>query len=435
MTQAYLQEFGAGSGTATVDGPEWLDALRRAAIERFALTGFPTSRDEEWRFTPIAPITKAAWRRSNGSAHDVTRGDLAPFVFGHPEWTTLVFVDGAYSEALSSTTAVGQGVRVGSLSDAFKSDSPVLERYLARQAPIESSPFTALSTAFMRDGSFLHVPRNVELARPVHMVFVSTAKAAGAVTHPRNLLVIEAGARASVIESYVTLAEGASYWTNAVTEVVAGANSWIEHTRIQRESERAYHVGLTHVEQERDSHYRSFSLAMGGALARHNLTARLNGENVETLMYGLYLARGQQVVDNHTAIHHDQPNCRSWEVYKGVLDGHSRAVFNGKVFVKPEAQKTDAKQTNRNLLLSDDAKVDTKPQLEIFADDVKCTHGATVGRLDDIALFYARSRGVPSAIAQLLLTYAFAAEVTSEVVLQPVREELERLVRERLVAL
>jgi Fe-S cluster assembly protein SufD len=435
VTQAYLQEFGARSGTATVDGPEWLDALRRAAIERFALTGFPTSRDEEWRFTPIAPITKAAWRRSNGSAHDVTREDLAPFVFGHPEWTSLVFVDGAYSEALSSTMAVGQGVRVGSLSDAFKSDSPILERYLARQAPIESSPFTALSTAFMRDGSFLHVPRNVELARPVHMVFVSTSKAAGAVTHPRNLLVIEAGARASVIESYVTLAEGASYWTNAVTEVVAGANSWIEHTRIQRESERAYHVGLTHVEQERDSHYRSFSLAMGGALARHNLTARLNGENVETLMYGLYLARGQQVVDNHTAIHHDQPNCRSWEVYKGVLDGHSRAVFNGKVFVKPEAQKTDAKQTNRNLLLSDDAKVDTKPQLEIFADDVKCTHGATVGRLDDIALFYARSRGVPSAIAQLLLTYAFAAEVTSEVVLQPVREELERLVRERLVAL
>ena len=435
MTQAYLQEFGARSGTATVDGPEWLDALRRAAIERFALTGFPTSRDEEWRFTPIAPITKAAWRRSNGSAHDVTREDLAPFVFGHPEWTTLVFVDGAYSEALSSTTAVGQGVRVGSLSDAFKSDSPILKRYLARQAPIESSPFTALSTAFMRDGSFLHVPRNVELARPVHMVFVSTSKAASAVTHPRNLLVIEAGARASVIESYVTLAEGASYWTNAVTEVVAGANSWIEHTRIQRESERAYHVGLTHVEQERDSHYRSFSLAMGGALARHNLTARLNGENVETLMYGLYLTRGQQVVDNHTAIHHDQPNCRSWEVYKGVLDGHSRAVFNGKVFVKPEAQKTDAKQTNRNLLLSDDAKVDTKPQLEIFADDVKCTHGATVGRLDDIALFYARSRGVPSAIAQLLLTYAFAAEVTSEVVLQPVREELERLVRERLVAL
>jgi Fe-S cluster assembly protein SufD len=435
VTQAYLQDFGARAGTATPDAPEWLDTLRRSGIDRFALTGFPTARDEEWRFTPIAPIAKAAWRHSSGSAHNVTRQDLAPFIFGHPEWTTLVFVDGAYSQALSSTSAIGQGVRVGSLSEALKSDSSLLRRHLARHAPIEASPFTALSTAFMNDGSFVHVAANVDLARPVHLIFVTTSKAAGAVTHPRNLLVVEAGARASVIESYVTLAEGASYWTNAVTEVVAGANSWIEHTRIQRESERAYHIGLTHVEQERDSHYRSFSLAMGGALARHNLTARLNGENVETLMYGLYLTRGQQVVDNHTAIHHDQPNCRSWEVYKGVLDGHSRAVFNGKVFVKPEAQKTDAKQTNRNLLLSDDAKVDTKPQLEIFADDVKCTHGATVGRLDDIALFYARSRGVPSAVAQLLLTYAFAAEVTSEVVLQPVREELERLVRERLVAL
>jgi Fe-S cluster assembly protein SufD len=435
VTQAYLQEFGARAGTVTEEGPEWLDALRRSGIDRFALTGFPTSRDEEWRFTPIAPIARGAWRHASGSSHGLSRQELEPFVFGHPEWTALVFVDGAYSETLSSTSAIGQGVRVGSLSDALKADTPLLKRHLARYAPIDASPFTALSAAFMRDGSFVHVPRNVDLARPVHLVFVTTPQAQGAVTHPRNLLVVEAGARASFIESYVTLAEGASYWTNAVTEVVAGANSWIEHTRIQRESERAHHIGLTHVEQERDSHYRSFSLAMGGALARHNLTARLNGENVETLMYGLYLTRGQQVVDNHTAIHHDQPNCRSWEVYKGVLDGHSRAVFNGKVFVKPEAQKTDAKQTNRNLLLSDDAKVNTKPQLEIFADDVKCTHGATVGRLDDIALFYARSRGVPADVAQLLLTYAFAAEVTSEVVLEPVREELERLVRERLVAL
>jgi Fe-S cluster assembly protein SufD len=232
----------------------------------------------------------------------------------------------------------------------------------------------------------------------------------------------------------VTLAPAVTYWTNAVTEVVAGANSWLEHTRIQRESERAYHIGSTHVDQDRDSHYRSFSMAMGGALARHNLHVRLNGENVEALMYGLYLTRGEQLVDNHTVIYHDQPNCRSWEVYKGVLDGRSRAVFNGKVFVKPEVQKTDAKQTNRNLLLSDTAKVNTKPQLEIFADDVKCTHGATVGRLDDVALFYARSRGVPADEAQRLLTYAFAAEVIEEVALEPVRDELERLVRERLGA-
>ncbi len=435
MSQAYLQEFGTHNGTAMADGPEWLEAVRRAAIERFAVTGFPTSRDEEWRFTPVAPIAQGNWRQAAGTDRPVTREQLEPFIFGHPEWTTLVFLDGGYSETLSSIGTLPEGVQVGSLAEALRGDGATLGRHLARHAPVAGSPFTALSTAFMRDGGFIHVPPNTDLIRPIHLVFVTTAGADRSVAHPRNLVLVETGARASVIESYVTLAEGSRYWTNAVTEVVAGANSWIEHTRIQRESEQAYHVGLTHVEQERDSHYRSFSLAMGGALARHNLTARLKGENVETLLYGLYLTRGDQVVDNHTAIHHDQPNCRSWEVYKGVLDGRSRAVFNGKVFVKPEAQKTDAKQTNRNLLLSDTAKVNTKPQLEIFADDVKCTHGATVGRLDDVALFYARSRGVPADRAQLLLTYAFAAEVTSEVVLDPVREELERLVRERLGAM
>jgi Fe-S cluster assembly protein SufD len=266
----------------------------------------------------------------------------------------------------------------------------------------------------------------------VHFVYLTTADAEGVAIHPRNLIVVERGARAAVIESYVTLVPDGLYWTNPVTEVAAAAGSWLEHTRIQRESERAYHVGLTQVNQQRDSHYRSFSMAMGAALARHNLHVRLNDENIETLMYGLYLTRGDQVVDNHTAIFHDQPNCRSWEVYKGVLDGRSRAVFNGKVLVQPAAQKTDAKQTNRNLLLSDLAKVDTKPQLEIFADDVKCTHGATVGRLDDTALFYARSRGIPQDSAERLLTYAFAAEVIEEVALEPVRDELDRLVLDRL---
>jgi Fe-S cluster assembly protein SufD len=432
VREAYLQQFGSRGSLVTPETPDWLAPVRQAAIDRFAATGFPTARDEEWRFTPVAPIAQGTWRQGTGTAHGVTREQLAPFIFGHPEWTTVVFVDGRYNEKLSSTGALPAGVRAGSLAEALRADGAMLERHLARHASVESSPFTALSTAFMRDGGFLHVPADTDLTRPVHLVFVTTPEAAGSVTHPRNLIVVERGARASVIESYVSLAEGASYWTNAVTEVVAGANSWIEHTRIQRESERAYHVGLTQVEQQRDSHYRSFTLAMGGALARHNLHAHLDGENVETLMYGLYLTRGHQVVDNHTAIYHDQPNCRSWEVYKGVLDGKSRAVFNGKVFVKPDAQKTDAKQTNRNLLLSDTAKVDTKPQLEIFADDVKCTHGATVGRLDDVALFYARSRGIPADKAQRLLTYAFAAEVTAEVVLEPVRAELDRLVRERL---
>ncbi|MBA3318790.1 MAG: Fe-S cluster assembly protein SufD [Gemmatimonadales bacterium] len=434
MSEAVLQDLDIRAGAAIADGPEWLEPVRRAAADRFAVIGFPAARDEEWRFTPIAPITRGIWRPSPGVAARVPADRLAPFIFGQAEWSTLVFVNGAYSEALSRVMDLPRGVLVGSLAEALRGDGAVLRAHLTRHAPMEGSSFTALNTAGFRDGGLVHVPAGLDLDRPVHFVYLTTADAEGTAIHPRNLIVVERGAHASVIESYVTLVPDAVYWTNPVTEVAAAAGSWLEHTRIQRESERAHHVALTQVDQQRDSHYRSFSMAMGGALARHNLHVRLNDENIETLMYGLYLTRGEQVVDNHTAIFHDQPNCRSWEVYKGVLDDRSRAVFNGKVFVRPEAQKTDAKQTNRNLLLSDWAKVNTKPQLEIFADDVKCTHGATVGRLDDVALFYARSRGVPKEAAERLLTYAFAAEVIEEVALEPVRNELDRLVLSRLEA-
>jgi Fe-S cluster assembly protein SufD len=432
MTEAFVQEFEARAGTATAEGPEWLEPVRRAAMDRFARTGFPGARDEEWRFTPIAPIAQGTWRSATGEAGELTREHLGPFVFGHADWTTLVFVNGVFSEPLSAVGALPPGVRVMGLAEALRSNGALLHAHLTRHAPVEGSPFTALNTAFLAEGGVVHVAAGVDLAAPVHLLFVTTAEAGGTVSHPRNVIVVERGARASIIESYVTLAPGQSYWTNPVTEVAVGAGAWMEHTRIQRESESAQHVGLTHVDQQRDSHYRSFSLMMGAALARHNLHVRLNDENIETLMYGLYVTRGEQVADNHTAIYHDQPNCRSWEVYKGILDGRSRGVFNGKVFVKPEAQKTDAKQTNRNLLLSDGARINTKPQLEIFADDVKCTHGATVGRLDEVARFYARSRGIPAEAVDRLLTYAFAAEVVEEVTLAPVREELDRLVRARL---
>lgn len=418
--------------TALAEGPEWLEPIRRAAAERFSQTGFPSPRDEEWRFTPLQPLVHGEWRPASGGAEQVTRAELEPFIFGHAEWATLVFVNGDFAPALSSVAELPDGVVVASLADAMRIGHPALEPHLGRHLNVAESGFAALNTAQMKDGGFLYVPAGVELDRPVNLVFVTTTQAAGTVTHPRTLVVVEHGARASLVESYVTLAPGERYWTNPVTEVWTGRHAWLEHTRMQRESEAAYHVGFTMTAQERDSHYRHFSMAMGGAMARHNLHVRLAGENIESLMYGLYLTRGEQVVDNHTAIFHDEPHCNSWEVYKGILDDRSRAVFNGKVFVKREAQKTDAKQTNRNIVLSDHAKVDTKPQLEIFADDVRCTHGATVGRLDEVALFYARSRGVPADEAKRLLTYAFAAEVMDEVALEPVRNELNRLVLARL---
>ena len=435
MSESYVKEFESFAGATTAEGPEWLEPVRRAAMDHFARTGFPTAREEEWRFTPVSPIAQATWRSGGvGGIEDVAREQLTPFVFGHSEWCTLVFVNGEYAPALSSPGSLPEGVLVASLADALRNGNgtEILERHLTRYARIEESPFTALNTAFLRDGGLIHVPAGTDLTHPVNLVFVTTPDAAGAVIHPRNLVIVERNSRASLVESYVTLAPGARYWTNPVTEVWTGANSWVEHTRIQRESEAAFHVATTQVEVSRDSHYRSFSMAMGANLARHNLNARLGDQNSEALLYGLYITHGNQVVDNHTVLYHDHPNCHSWEVYKGILDGHSHAVFNGKVFVKPEAQKTDAKQTNRNLVLSDHAKVDTKPQLEIFADDVRCTHGATVGQLDEMALFYAQSRGLPAEEARRVLTYAFAAEVIDEVSLQPVRDELNRLVLRRL---
>ena len=432
MSGAYLKEFESFAGAATVEGPEWLEPIRRSAMDRFARSGFPSAREEEWRFTPVTPIAQTAWRPAPGITEEVTREQLTPFIFGHEEWCTLVFINGEYAPSLSSLGNLPPGVVATSLAEALRNGGDVLQRHLTRYARSEENPFTALNTALFRDGGFIHIAAGVDLPVAINLVFVTTSAAADTVTHPRNLIVVERNARASVVESYVTLAPGIRYWTNPVTEVWTGPNSWAEHTRIQRESEAAYHVATTEAHVSRDSHYRSFSLAMGAALARHNLNARLADEHAEALLYGLYLTHGEQLVDNHTVLYHDHPHGHSWEVYKGILDDRSRAVFNGKVMVKPEAQKTDAKQTNRNLVLSDFAKVDTKPQLEIFADDVKCTHGATVGQLDEVALFYAQSRGLPLAEARRLLTYAFAAEVTEEVALEPVRAELNRLLLERL---
>ncbi|MDX2194014.1 MAG: Fe-S cluster assembly protein SufD [Gemmatimonadales bacterium] len=412
----------------TVTSPD-LEARRAAGAARLAATGYPTTRDEEWRFTPVQPVTHGTWADAAPAA--VAPAALEPFLFGHADWSVLVFVNGHYAPALSQVRQPAD-VTVSTLAEALAAGNPVAHRHALAHAPVERSAFVAENAARSADGGFVHVAAGADVALPVHLVHVASPEAAGTVKFPRTLVVVERGARLNLVESYVALPGAERYVTNAVTEVVTGANAWVEHTRLQRESEAGYHIGWTQVTQERDSHYRNFTLAAGGQLSRHDLTVRLGGPNAETLMYGLYLGRHEQLHDNHTTIHHDHPDCRSWEVYKGILADRARGVFNGKIFVDPIAQKTDAKQTNRALLLSPDAKVDTKPQLEIFADDVKCTHGATIGYLDPMPLFYGRSRGIPREAAHRMLTYAFCCEVTDEIRLGPVRTELERLVRERV---
>jgi len=409
--------------------PAWLAALRQRGAGRFAELGYPTTRDEDWRFTPVTPIAEATWRTAERVDGVEKAGLVERFGFGRGEWPLLVFVNGVHAPELSGGD-LPDGVRVLTLREA-QASLPELERHLGQVVPVDATPFVAENTAHLDDGAVVHVAPRTESAHPVHLMFVTAGDAAGTVTRPRVLLLVGREARVSLIESYVTLAD-ARYLTNAVTEVLVAEGAWVEHTRVQRESEQACHMGMTWVHQARDSHYRNFVFDSGGAIARHDLSCRLGAANTEALMYGLYLGRAEQLVDNHTTIYHDHPNCRSWEVYKGVLDDRSHGVFNGKILVTPEAQKTDAKQTNRALLLSDTARVDTKPQLEIFADDVKCTHGATVGFLNDQMRFYLRSRGISREAADKHLTYAFCAEVMAELAQESVRLELDALVRERV---
>jgi Fe-S cluster assembly protein SufD len=424
----YLREF--QSFFASLRGePARLSALRQEAIGRFVELGFPTMKNEDWHFTSVAPIASREFRAADpDTPHVVTAQSLAEFEFGHAEWPTLVFVNGRVAPELSGSPRIGEGVTLGSLHAAIEAGEPVVEQWLGRIVDQSSAAFTALNTAFFADGALVHVANTTEQQAPIHIVHVATGDT---VSHLRNLIVVERGARANVVESYISF-DDATGFTNAVTEISIGDGARLDHVKVQRESETAFHVGTSDARQGRDSAYHSFSYATGAALSRSNIYTVLAGEGGHATLHGLYMVEGSQHVDHQTRIEHAEPNCTSHEVYKGVLDGRSHGVFNGKVYVRPEAQKTDGKQSNNNLLLSPEARVDTKPQLEIFADDVKCTHGATVGRLDGNALFYLRSRGIEESRARTLLTYAFAAEVIEELELEPVRDELERLVLARV---
>ncbi|HWA15351.1 MAG TPA: Fe-S cluster assembly protein SufD, partial [Gemmatimonadales bacterium] len=421
VTTAYATDFERVTRAADAKWG-WLAALRQSAQARFEATGFPSVKHEDWRFNNLAPLTSASFPLAP-SSDAVTLEELAPFLYPIPGVTTLVFVNGCFAPELSSSGSLPAGVTARSLAAAMSTHGKLIETHLGKYSTIEQNGFTALNTAFLKDGLFLHVPKQAEMQAPVHAIFVSDSAASASATHPRNLIVVESGARGAVIESYIGLTPG-HYFTNAVSEVVVEANGYLEHTRIQRESEKAFHIGTTHFHQGRDSRVHSSVVSFGAALGRSNLDMTLDGEGIESTLLGMYMGRGTQELDNHTSILHSHPNCGTREVYKGILDDKSHGVFNGKIYVTPEAQKTDAKQTNRVLLLSDTASIDTKPQLEIFADDVKCTHGATVGALDPMARFYLQSRGIGGDLARRVLTYAFAAEILEELPYEELKTKL-----------
>jgi Fe-S cluster assembly protein SufD len=412
-------------------GSAWLARARREALERFDTLGFPTTHDEEWRFTSVAPIAESRFALATDGASSIGREDLAAFGWRGQVAATLVFVNGHYAASVSDVARLPAGVRVESLAHALTRPSAAIEAHLTRVADSDRQAFTALNTAFLADGAFVHVPDGAAVDAPIHLLFLSAPDTHATMAHPRVLIVTGANSQATVVQSYGALRAG-RHFTNGVTEVVAGEGSTLQHYTIQREGAASFHVGSMSLRAARDATLLCHSVALGGALVRNDVNVVLDGEGAGCTLNGLYLGDRDRLVDNHTTIDHARPNCASRELYKGILADRARAVFNGKIIVRIDAQKTDAKQTNKALLLSEDAHINTKPQLEIFANDVKCTHGAAIGQIDDEAIFYLRARGLGEREARQMLIRAFAGDVLRQMPLEPLRARLDEELARRL---
>jgi Fe-S cluster assembly protein SufD len=409
--------------------PAWLRMIRDAARTRAGQIGFPTTQLEEWKFTNMAPLLQLPLHPAEKLSAKITCQDIARFTFDLDSYR-LVFVDGHFCADLSVLPDEGNDLQSGNLAGQWKINSPEAEKHLTRHVPADANFFTALNTAFFQDGAFISVAAGKTADKPVHLLFIGASEQAGATALPRTLIVAHRGARLKVIESHVSLAD-APRVTNAVTELVLGPESQVEHCKVQQESERAFHIATIQAVQAKDSRWTSHSIASGARLARNQIQTLFDAEGGQAVLNGLYLGHADQLIDHHTVVDHARPRCESHEFYHGILADRAHGVFNGKIFVRQDAQKTNAKQTNRNLLLSDNAMIDTKPQLEIFADDVKCTHGAAIGQLSDEAVFYLRSRGIGAELARRMLIQAFASDVVERIGIEPVRARLEQMLVER----
>jgi Fe-S cluster assembly protein SufD len=424
--ERYLSTFRSYQENGAAGGPAWLRELRESAIASFGKLGFPTTRDEDWKYTNVDPIISTAFERSGRIAKNhsaVGADEIFALSFTDPTSNRMVFINGAYFPELSSLRGLPRGARVESFADSLRADDAVLHGHLSRYVRYREHSFAALNTAFVEDGALVVVPKGVVIEQPIHLVFVSLGEDRPMVSHPRNLIVVGEGSQARIVESHIGTGRIA-YFANAVTELVGGEGAAIEHYLLQREADAGFHIGMLEAQLSRQCTLVAHCITLGGSLVRNNVHVVLNGEGAECNLNGLYLLDGKQHVDNHTEIEHCMPRAKSLELYKGILSGGARGVFDGKILVHKDAQKSDARQTNKNLLLSEDAVINTKPQLEIYADDVKCSHGSTVGQLDRDALFYLRSRGIDFEAAQSLLSYAFASDVISGVKIASLRDQL-----------
>jgi len=425
----YLEDFKVLEKRLNGQSNSQIHEIRQKAIHRFLELGFPTRRQEAWRFTNIEPVKQIQFKHPFQEVK-ITPEEIEEYTFDGIE-NRLVFINGRFSPALSHITSMPENIIVTSLSDAIRNHPELVEQHLAQYVKTDDNAFAALNTAFIADGAFIFVPQNLVVDVPIHLLYIADALDESIVSHPRNLLVIGANSQATIVESYAKKEEGV-YFTNPVTEIVLNENAVLEHYKIEEESEKAFHIAVQNVEQKRDSHYVSHNYSFGGSIVRNDIRVVLDGEGAESVLNGLYMLWNDQHCDNHTLIEHVQPHCQSRELYKGILDDKSRAVFNGKILVHNGAQKTDAIQANKNLLLSENAKVDTQPQLEIYADDVKCTHGGTVGQLDEDGVFYLRSRGIGEPEARKMIIHSFVGQVLQQMKLDQIREKLDALVLEGL---
>jgi Fe-S cluster assembly protein SufD len=435
-TTSYETAFRQATQGRGTDEPAWLQSLRKNSFDQFERAGFPNIKEEEWKYTNVTPIAKANFAPvlvRNGTALAKDDG-LASFIYEEARQSRLVFVNGMLRQELSSLAALPDGVVAMDLREALRSSQyeAIVRQHLEHHA--EKNGFAALNTALFTSGLFLKIPRGISIDAPIHLLFIGEGldEIAPPAAFPRVLIVAEENSAATIIESYVSPNERSVYLTNAIVDLSLEDGARLQHCKIQRESMGAFHVATTRAELGANSSYHTTTINFGAAISRHDIDVQMDHEGAECAVDGLYMVDGSQHTDTHSVIDHRQPHCTSHQLYKGILDGKSRAVFNGKVFVRHGAQQTDARQTNKNLLLSTDARVDTKPQLEIFADDVKCTHGAAVGQIDEEELFYLESRGINPTLARNMLTYGFAEEVIEKIGVESIRRELDEAVLNRL---
>jgi len=429
--QHYQASFQGLDKSGASAAPAWLRTLRQQGFHRFAEAGFPTIRTEDWRFTNISAISNTPFRLTTNGDHLPSQAEIAAHRVPGAA-CELVFVDGRFAPRLSSIGELPNGVHVASLASELLKNSDAVEPHLGRYLKIERDPFSALNTAFVEDGAYISIAKGVIVEFPIHLLFLSIAHDQPTVHHPRNLIVAGENSQATIIEDYVSLGRGEKALCNTATELIAGDHAVISHYMIEREDEQAFNISTLRIQQGRGADIASHSVLAGGALVRNNVHPVLAGEGSECLINGLFIGRNRQHLDNYMLVEHASPHCGSRQFYNGILDGFAHGVFHGRIIVHKDAQKTDAKQTNRNLLLSDTAQIDTKPQLEIYADDVKCTHGATIGQIEENSLFYLRSRGIDEASARRLLLFAFASECLERMKEGPARTYVETLIQKNL---